>query len=170
MCGPSEETIFQSLQNVAQPEDIIRAIIAGRSLEEVSHDLGIPAWQITLRIANFGSHAVQLAAFRCEDPIGGACEVHSPGIVHFNENQSKLVAIQAMAGMMVVHKSHAEMDEDKDSTCEDEDRDRGASAKSKKAAKEHGANGAKNEEKGKGATVAGEEAGVKESGECCNCC
>ncbi|KIW17120.1 hypothetical protein PV08_04311 [Exophiala spinifera] len=177
MCGPPEESIRQSLKDIFQTEDIIRAIIAGRSLEEVSSTFGIPAWQITLRIANFGSQAVQLAAFRCAEPIGGACEIHCTNVISFTERQSKVVAMEAMAGMMTgmeypwallmaecnCARAIAESDEDESSTGDGSVGDRGLFAKSQKAAKEDGANGAKDEGKAKGKTVTGE-AGVKKGG------
>lgn len=96
-----EELVLKNVKDGYQTERIMREIISGGNLKEISSALDIPMWQLSLRIANFGLHCFQLAVLRGEDPYGPACEHHCPDHVEaFNEEQSKVVVIEAMAHMM----------------------------------------------------------------------
>ncbi|KAK5230923.1 hypothetical protein LTR72_000103 [Exophiala xenobiotica] len=101
MDSPMENMDLKNVENVYQTERIMHEIISGRSLKELSDTLDIPVWQLSLRIANFGLHCFQLAVLRGENPFGPAFEHHCPDHVEaFNEEQSKVVVVEAVAHMM----------------------------------------------------------------------
>jgi hypothetical protein len=96
-----ENMDLKNVENVYQTERIMHEIISGRSLKELSDTLDIPVWQLSLRIASFGLHCFQLAVLRGENPYGPAFEHHCPDHVEaFNEEQSKVVVVEAVAHMM----------------------------------------------------------------------
>ena len=96
-----EEMVLKNVEHVYQTEQIMREIISGGNLKEIATTHGIPMWQLSLRIANFGLHCFHLAILRGEDPYGPACENHCPDHVEaFNKEQSKVVVVEAMAHMM----------------------------------------------------------------------
>jgi hypothetical protein len=101
MDSRTEDVVLKNVEDIYQTERIVREIISGRSLEDLFYTLDIPEWQLTLRIANFGLHCFQLAVLRGENPYGPAFEHHCPDYVEaFNEEQSKVVVIEAVAHMM----------------------------------------------------------------------
>ncbi|KAJ9502848.1 hypothetical protein H2202_001970 [Exophiala xenobiotica] len=82
--------------DLAQTEQIMQDIQYGMSLEVISRETGIPAWQLTFRMSTYGLQAAKIGALMGHGPP-------TDSLVHvetLSTDDNKAVLVETMAKMM----------------------------------------------------------------------
>ena len=96
--------------DLAQTEQIMQDIQYGMSLEDISRETGIPAWQLTFRMATYGLQAAKIGALMAHGPpTDSLVHVRSLGT-----EENKAILVETMAKMMCGVSMHQALEQAKD--------------------------------------------------------
>jgi len=82
--------------DLAQIEQVMKDIQYGMSLDDISLEKGVPAWQLTFRMATYGLQAAKIGALMAHGPP-------ADGLVHvrpLSNEENKAIMVETMARMM----------------------------------------------------------------------